>query len=228
MAIRKIRKNDVSTQVYDQMREMILRNVWKPGDRLPSENELAESFGVSRVTIRQALLKMNTFGLIRTRQGEGSFVQEMGVGIKLNELVPSIYLSENAVRDVWEFRMMTEVETVALATKRATAEDIRELWESYERLKDQRDDLEDYINNDFRFHRMLTTIVGNQLVTQLHYLLRDILKETMRKITLKIGRDNGIEYHRRIIEAIEARDAEKARKLMNDHLAESLKLFEGP
>ena len=228
MAIRKIRKNDVSTQVYDQMREMILRNVWKPGDRLPSENELAESFGVSRVTIRQALLKMNTFGLIRTRQGEGSFVQEMGVGIKLNELVPSIYLSENAVRDVWEFRMMTEVETVALATKRATAEDIRELWESYERLKDQRDDLEDYINNDCRFHRMLTTIVGNQLVTQLHYLLRDILKETMRKITLKIGRDNGIEYHRRIIEAIEARDAEKARKLMNDHLAESLKLFEGP
>ena len=228
MAIRKIRKNDVSTQVYDQMREMILRNVWKPGDRLPSENELAESFGVSRVTIRQALLKMNTFGLIRTRQGEGSFVQEMGVGIKLNELVPSIYLSENAVRDVWEFRMMTEVETVALATKRATAEDIRELWESYERLKDQRDDLEDYINNDFRFHRMLTTIVGNQLVTQLHYLLRDILKETMRKITLKIGRDNGIEYHRRIIEAIEARDAEKARKLMNDLLAVSLKLFVGP
>ncbi|MEA5067492.1 MAG: FadR/GntR family transcriptional regulator, partial [Christensenellaceae bacterium] len=222
------RKNDVSTQVYDQMREMILRNVWKPGDRLPSENELAESFGVSRVTIRQALLKMNTFGLIRTRQGEGSFVQEMGVGIKLNELVPSIYLNENAVRDVWEFRMMTEVETVALATKRATAEDIRQLWASYERLKDQRDDLEDYISNDFQFHRMLTTIVGNQLVTQLHYLLRDILKETMRKITLKIGRDNGIEYHRRIIEAIEARDAQMARKLMTDHLAESLKLFEGP
>ncbi|HPG85321.1 MAG TPA: hypothetical protein PLQ29_01370, partial [Spirochaetales bacterium] len=54
------------------------------------------------------------------------------------------------------------------------------------------------------FHRMLTTIVGNQLLTQVHYLLRDVLKETMKRITVKVGRENGLLYHRRIIEAIEA------------------------
>lgn len=226
MAIHKVRKVDVGAEVYDQMREMIFKNVWKSGDRLPSENELAEAFGVSRVTIRQALIKLNASGLIRTRQGEGSFVQELSVGLKLNELLPSIYLSDDSVRDVWEFRMMTEGETAALAAKRATDEDVRLLWNAYEKLKDQRDDLDAYIGNDFHFHRLLTTIVGNKLITQVHYLLRDVLKETMKKITLKIGRENGIEYHRRIIEAVEAHDSEKAKALMNEHLSHALKLFE--
>ncbi len=226
MAIHKVRKVDVGVEVYDQMREMIFKNVWKSGDRLPSENELAEAFGVSRVTIRQALIKLNASGLIRTRQGEGSFVQELSVGLKLNELLPSIYLSDDSVRDVWEFRMMTEGETAALAAKRATDEDVRELWNAYEKLKDQRDDLDAYIGNDFHFHRLLTTIVCNKLITQVHYLLRDVLKETMKKITLKIGRENGIEYHRQIIEAVEAHDSEKAKALMNEHLSHALKLFE--
>lgn len=226
MAIHKVRKVDVGAEVYDQMREMIFKNVWKSGDRLPSENELAEAFGVSRVTIRQALIKLNASGLIRTRQGEGSFVQELSVGLKLNELLPSIYLSDDSVRDVWEFRMMTEGETAALAAKRATDEDVRLLWNAYEKLKDQRDDLDAYIGNDFHFHRLLTTIVGNKLITQVHYLLRDVLKETMKKITLKIGPENGIEYHRRIIEAVEAHDSEKAKALMNEHLSHALKLFE--
>ena len=226
MAIHKVRKVDVGAEVYDQMREMIFKNVWKSGDRLPSENELAEAFGVSRVTIRQALIKLNASGLIRTRQGEGSFVQELSVGLKLNELLPSIYLSDDSVRDVWEFRMMTEGETAALAAKRATDEDVRLLWNAYEKLKDQRDDLDAYIGNDFHFHRLLTTIVGNKLITQVHYLLRDVLKETMKKITLKIGPENGIEYHRRIIEAVEANDSEKAKALMNEHLSHALKLFE--
>ena len=122
--------------------------------------------------------------------------------------------------------MMTEGETAALAAKRATDEDVRELWNAYEKLKDQRDDLDAYIGNDFHFHRLLTTIVCNKLITQVHYLLRDVLKETMKKITLKIGRENGIEYHRQIIEAVEAHDSEKAKALMNEHLSHALKLFE--
>lgn len=227
MAIHKVRKVDVGAEVYDQMREMIFNSVWKPGERLPSENELAEAFGVSRVTIRQALIKLNASGLIRTRQGEGSFVQELSVGLKLNELLPSIYLNDRAVRDVWEFRMMTEGETAYLVAQRASEADIRELWEAYDSFREQQDDLDVYIGNDFRFHRMLTTIVGNQLLTQVHYLLRDVLKETMKRITVKVGRENGLLYHRRIIEAIEAHDAAQAKALMVDHLSHALKLFEG-
>ena len=73
MAIKKVVKSSVSQQVFDQLREQILSGSWKPGQKLPSENELAAQFGVSRVTVRNALQKLSGLGLLETRFGEGSF-----------------------------------------------------------------------------------------------------------------------------------------------------------
>lgn len=74
MPIQKIVRSSISQQVFDQLRSQLEQGVWKPGDKLPSENELAAQFGVSRVTIRNALQRLCGQGLLETRFGEGSFV----------------------------------------------------------------------------------------------------------------------------------------------------------
>ena len=80
MGIVPIKKVNVGQMVFDQMQELLIRGEWKPGDRLPSENELAEMFNVSRITIRQALQKLSVLGLVETRFGEGSVVKTFDVG----------------------------------------------------------------------------------------------------------------------------------------------------
>ena len=108
MAIKKVVKSSVSQQVFDQLREQILAGDWKPGDKLPSENELAAQFGVSRVTVRNALQKLSGLGLLETHFGEGSFVRGAGAEAALNQLVPLLYLGRETLRDILTFRRMLD------------------------------------------------------------------------------------------------------------------------
>jgi len=85
MAIRKIKRQSVSDQVFEQLKEQLLMNEWRRGEKLPSENELATSFDVSRVTVRHALQKLTALGLIETKLGEGSFVRDVAPGISMNQ-----------------------------------------------------------------------------------------------------------------------------------------------
>ena len=78
MALSEVKKTNIGEQVYHQMKNQILNGDWKPGDKIPSENQLMALFGVSRGTVRQAVQKLGGEGLIFTRHGEGSFVQTTG------------------------------------------------------------------------------------------------------------------------------------------------------
>ena len=92
MEIKPIRKVNVGEMVFNQLQDLLIRGEWKPGDRLPSENELAELFHVSRITVRQALQKLSAMGLIETRLGEVSFVRKVDASESMNALVSTLYL----------------------------------------------------------------------------------------------------------------------------------------
>lgn len=91
MQITPIQKVNVVEEIFDQLQSMLIEGTWKPGDKIPSENELSETFGVSRMTIRQALQKMKALGLIETRSGSGSFVRKISPDDSLQDLVPLMY-----------------------------------------------------------------------------------------------------------------------------------------
>ncbi len=226
MDFKKIDRVSVSSQVYDQMRQMILEGKWKPGDRIPSENELAEAFGVSRVSIRHALQKLGAIGLVETKLGDGSYVCQLTMGANMNQLIPAIYLSEDSIREVLEFRIMTEVEAAALAATRATKEDINKLRACYEKMLESQDDLRGCVYLDFHFHRLIMSISRNSVAVQVHYILREVLQETMVAITKQVGNRSGKKYHKLIIDAIARHDSEDARQYMKEHLVETLKLYD--
>lgn len=95
----KIRRLSVVDQVSDSIKQSLLDQVWKEGDKLPSEGELAEYYGVNRLSVRMALQKLSTLGLIETRVGEGSFVAHFSVQPIFSELAP-LYDNKEGRRDV--------------------------------------------------------------------------------------------------------------------------------
>ena len=99
MAIQAIERKKVSDEVFEQIKAMIASGNWKPGDKLPSEKELTELFGVSRVTIREALKKLASYNIIETSQGRGSFIRNMeGVSL-FDNIMLSVYV--NSAEEVY-------------------------------------------------------------------------------------------------------------------------------
>ena len=116
MELRPVKKESISEQVFEQMKSQISSGKWKTGEKLPSETELASIFHVSRVTIRNALQRLSTMGLVETRFGEGSFVSELNIGRQVKTvLLPSVYLQPHNVEEILQFRCAIEVETAGLA-----------------------------------------------------------------------------------------------------------------
>ena len=97
MEIKPIRRTSISDQVCMQIKQLILDKDWKPGEKIPSETELAELFGVSRVSVREALLKLSAIGLLESRFSGGNYVRELGADIYLNAIIPTVYVSSNSL-----------------------------------------------------------------------------------------------------------------------------------
>ena len=124
MGIKPIKKVRVGEQVFRQMKGLLISGEWRPGDKLPSETELAEQFGISRITVRQALQRLSALNLIETRLGEGSFVKTVEIDQPLDNLISIAYLGTKTQSQVLEFRTILEVASAGLAAIRAGDEDL--------------------------------------------------------------------------------------------------------
>jgi len=218
MRIAPIVKTKISDQVFEQMKQQMLRGEWKPGEKLPSENQLAEAFGVSRVTIRHALQKLTVLGLIETTLGEGSFVKEAQLGVFINPMIPMAYLKERNTLEVLDFRYLIEIETTGLAVQRATEKDIRILKDLLNEMETQKGNWRSFADADLRFHMQIGIITGNSLIIGIYNILKDILSVTMEDIVKDLGSKLGLHYHKRLIKAFEEHDSEQAKMIMREHM----------
>lgn len=228
MKIQPIQKVNVGEQVFQQMKKQLITSEWKPGDKLPSENELADMFNVSRITIRQALQKLSALDLVETRLGEGSFVKEIEVERSLNELIPTMYLGGQSQSQVIEFREIIDSESARLAAKRAEKADIEELRALVGEMKkaQKNEDNKGYAKSDLAFHIKIGEMTKNPLIIKTNSILRDILEESMDDVIRKMGFEPGIYYHEKILDAIENGEASLAMKLMREHIRKNESYFE--
>ncbi len=120
-------KNNVSDQIFEQLKDDIAHRVFAPGTKLPSENDLADSFGVGRISVRAAIQKLVAIGLAESRSGEGTFVKKTEASIYLNAIIPMLILEPKGIIELLEFRKGLEMQSCELAASRATAEEIDQL-----------------------------------------------------------------------------------------------------
>ena len=218
MAIQKVVKSSVSQQVFDQLRQQILSGSWKPGDKLPSENELAAQFGVSRVTVRNALQKLSGLGLLETRFGEGSFIRGPEAGAALNQLVPMLYLGRETLRDILTFRRMVEGPICEIACRRATDGEIEQLRQLLGQMERAEADLAAFARLDSQFHELLARLTRSRMMQQIYQIIDDAIQSSYKQHARRQSVLVTLRWYREILAAFEARDSDRARQAMEQSL----------
>lgn len=227
MGIKPIKKVRVGEQVFQQMKGLLISGEWRPGDKLPSETELAEQFGISRITVRQALQRLSTLNLIETRLGEGSFVKTVEIDQPLDNLISIAYLGTKTQSQVLEFRTILEVASAGLAAIRAGDEDLLLLQENLSHMKAiaaQKDD-DAFSDLDLEFHTAIGQITKNPLIIRTNSILRDVLEPSMKEVIQRMGYETALRYHAQIIDAIRQKDSALAEDLMRKHIEENKAFF---
>ncbi len=228
MDISAIDRKKVSDEVFEQMKKMISDQVWKEGEKIPSQHELQTMFGVSRVSIREALKKLESYGIIVTQQGRGSYVARFEDADWFGDEALKVYqnsVDSKTIHDFMEFRRIIEIENVALAVERATPEDIKKLEENYENMLASREDVQKFSDYDFDFHQIIACITRNMILIRCFTLALTFLKKDFDRVVKKVGVDKGTYYHKEILNAIKERQPLKAKRLMAEHLEATNSIF---
>ena len=220
--LKRVKHKSISSQVYEQLKAQVLHRVWLPGTKLPSENLLAQQMGVSRVTVREGLQRLVSLGLLETRHGEGTFVCEYGVGTSMNALLPMLILDPADLFHVLEYRRIMEKGTVALVVEKATPEDIAVLKRSYASMVQQKHDIRGFAHADLEFHLDLARASGNPIIMKVNSIIRELLSVSMENIVETLGTRDGLDYHQKIIDAIETRDPGRAESIMEEHIVRTI------
>lgn len=215
--ITKISRESICELVYSQLLDNIIKGKWVPGDKIPSEHQLASLFGVSRVSVRVAIKKMITLGLLEAKVGEGTYVKEFTPGAYLTELAPIIMKPRNQI-EILEFRKALETAVIQLAIERADDNEIQELENIYLQMcrASERSDLDDYFYLDGQFHKCLFNMSRNSLFISIFCTLSNLLFEHYQLTVKKSWEVDGIpkaaeeDEHFNIVQGLKNRDSELA------------------
>jgi GntR family transcriptional regulator, transcriptional repressor for pyruvate dehydrogenase complex len=213
-----IRRNKVYEEVAKQIERLILKKL-KPGDKLPSERELAEMLQVSRSSIRDAIRGLELMGLVEPRQGAGTIVKELSAESVVNPFAKTLKQKREMVAELLDFRKMLEPPLAGRAATHATDEEIVEMDEILQRQEAKLALGEAAIAEDTEFHYSVALASGNSVVLKVLDVVMDLLRDT-RERTLQVeGRpQKSLAGHRRILAAIKRRDAEAAKAAMRRHV----------
>ena len=211
-------------QVVAFVRSLIDRGRLRPGDRLPSERELAAQIGVSRPSVRAGLHALAAMGVVRSRHGSGTYIPDGPPSLGSEPLSFLAALHGFTREEMYETRRILETEAAGLAAERATSDHLATLAEEVAGLFANRDNPHQFLVHDINFHRAVADAAKNPIVGALVGMVSALYYER-RKATAERASDSDLrdaaEAHRRIYQSIRARDAEGARRAMSAHLLQA-------
>lgn len=222
--INKVTRQKASHQVLAQLKEGISNGTFPLGEKLPSENLLAEAFGVSRVPVREALGILEVSGIISSRQGGGHRVEQHSLLSKYQPLVLEI-ADPGEVEALLEMREVIEQQAACMAAERHTEQELRAIELALNDFK--RCTLDEGLighREDYLFHRAIMQASHNpffvQILDNMHELYLGVLVYSLSKnLGRQDERQRVIDEHQRVFMAIKARDPAAATAAMQNHLS---------
>ena len=223
MKFTPIKPKKVSTQIAEQIRGSILAGEFNPGEKLPPERELADMFGVSRPSVREALNILTSSGLVETYQWGGTLVRslvENTAGMPLSEL---IRIDGDRALDVIEVRKGMESWTAWFAASRALPEDIRRIKVVVDGMAKNLEELKHSEDLDAHFHMLVArathNVVWSHMMQSIFEAMQEFQRDVWRAVYLT-EEDQRLLYshHLKVYEMIRDRDADGARDAMLAHL----------
>lgn len=222
--MKPVKKQRLSEMVVDAIREMIREKAMKPGDKLPSENELTKELQVSRSSVREAVRILEVTGVLAVQQGKGIFITD-----PLQREFDGVHSwyedNEESLCEHFEIRILIEPHACELAARKADTKIKRKLHLAYEKflLAYEENNMQQMIKSDSELHHLIAKATRNRTLTIIMETMAKVLTEGWITSLHTPGRiESTLREHKLIIDAIDAGDAEKARDAMKLHLEKAL------
>ena len=231
--IQSFTRKRLSDVVSDQIKRLISDGALMPGDRLPAERDLATQLGVSRPSLREALIRLEADGYIETSGRGGFTVVDVTAPIISKPLAELLLQNPRTSADILELRQGLESIATVYAAERATVADLKKIRNAFEELKtcSLSDDRTNLPELDAAFHLAIADATHNVALAHVIHGIHTLIREGMRQYHRLIDYDDAKErqlltQHQAIFDAVMARDAQKARKAAERHLTFVRELYE--
>jgi len=217
-----IKPKSISDQIFEQLRDLIFRGKLSPGEKLPPERELANSFGVSRPSVKSAINKLINLGLVVQRQGQGTFVRSLESRYLENPLREVLEGEEVSIIDLLEVRLGLEVQSVGLAARRATVEDIQALETCVSDMLSKVDKGHVGSDEDVAFHMTIAFATKNSAQVYLMKNFYDLLFHGISESRFYLYEAGNLpamgQQHSEILKSIRNKDPVAAQRCMETHI----------
>ena len=234
--VKKLVKTNLSDQTFDCIQEEILKGTWKPGEKLPSETELAASLGVSRMTLRSAIQRCCAIGLTETRVGEGTFVRDFNLRSYFSELY-RLNLLGKSPNEINDLRNIIQIGAVRLALEKTISDaDIQALEELNRQMEEAagQNDMEAFHTADAQFHLTICTLCKNEPMYLIYDAVEAVIDEQARQNVRRSFEENASSYervlghHQELLDSIRSRDIDRFIKAIMDARHRSYSYYSKP
>lgn len=215
-------KEKASDKVFKYIESKIIQGVWKQGDRIESENQLAEELKVSRVSVREAIGRMVAMGVLSKKKGGGSFVEGLSPVGFMDSLIPFMILGEGDYIEILELRLALDVMGVTLFIQNSSKEVIDGLDKINSKMKEKKITPEEFFIQDMAFHKYIMKNCGNSLIYKVFEMILHVMGYHAKEQYFKLPLEDRILEHNLIAEAIQKKDVEIAQIYMKRHLERTI------
>lgn len=215
--VKKKKNVSPADQIIAKLKSLINSGVLKPGDRLPAERKMAADFGFGRTHIREALHKLEFYGIIKTLPQSGSIINGLDINT-LDGLISDILnLQDHDFFSLVEMRFMLEINSVRRCAERWTDEDMKAIEKAHKKYLEFMD-TPDRVGRDFAFHRAIAEGTHNHVLKAMLLVVNPDIMTVYEKERICDTDTTAGDEHEQILAAIKDRDADLAASLMVKHL----------
>ncbi|RZM29613.1 MAG: FadR family transcriptional regulator [Pedobacter sp.] len=216
--------------IIGQLRQMITSGQIKPGQRLPAERVLAEQFAVGRSYVREAILKLEFYGLLKTNPQSGTYVSGLSIKMLDSIIADIVNFNKEDFNALLEARYYLERDAVKLAAERRSVEDLQRLKEALVEYEEKTNAGEEAYQEDMMFHIQIARASKNSVIeSMILVLIPDLVKNMVGKKIFGAERKiQAIQEHRDIYHAIREKDPKAAHYAISSHLSDLLEISRHP
>jgi GntR family transcriptional repressor for pyruvate dehydrogenase complex len=223
-----IEKPNLSEEIINRVLKQIITKEMEPGDKLPTEREIASLLGVGRSSVREALNALKILGILEVRPGGGTYYKNDGLVLIENSIKWGLLLNKEWEKDLMQFRYVIEPQFAYVACQNRTDDDLSDMEEILDRYYGS-SSFEEAALEDMRFHTKIGEATKNIIFSSIIDTIQELLQTYIKKSIIKLNKDiKGVvenNEHKLILAAIRDRQGEKALGLMIQHLQKNNRIW---
>jgi GntR family transcriptional regulator, transcriptional repressor for pyruvate dehydrogenase complex len=218
------RREGPSVEAARGLLQYLLSGEFLPGQRIPSERQLAESLATGRGTVREAIKSLSLLGLLEQRVGDGTYLSRSSSDLLPQVIEWGLLLGEKRLDDLLDARFQLEVVLAGLAAERRSPAQLERLQELAARMRDASNDLEAYVEADIAFHLQLAEASGNSVLASVLGNVQSLLQAWASRVIRTAGETRtSLAMHEPVLKAVEEQDPARARRAMLAHMERATK-----